>query len=377
MALNGIKVVEMLGLAPGPFCGTVLADFGATVTVVQKIEVTTLDVLSNGKKAISLNLKCPRGKQVFKKLMESSDVLIDTYRPGVLEKLGLGPQDLMKKNPKLIYARLTGYGQTGFYKDKAGHDLNYVAMSGVLSMLGKDGQPPRAPINILADLAGGSLSCVLGIILALFERSNSGKGQIIDASMTEGAAYVANWIFKSKNLPIWMGEPGTSILDGGYPSYQTYKTKDNKFIAVAALEEKFHLMFLKGLNISEEDYAVWEKNECEKKFKEIFLTKTQQEWCNIFKELDACVTPVLDLENVKNHDLHLSRKSFYVDENNLVAPEPAPRLSRTPGSASGKLPSVKPGQHTIEILTSLGYKKSEIQELINNNSVYAYKKSNL
>ncbi|CAG9566713.1 unnamed protein product [Danaus chrysippus] len=377
MALNGIKVVEMLGLAPGPFCGTVLADFGATVTVVQKIEVTTLDVLSNGKKSISLNLKCPKGKQVFKKLMDSSDVIIDTYRPGVLEKLGLGPQDLMKTNPKLIYARLTGFGQTGLYKDKAGHDLNFIAMSGVLSMLRKDGQPPRAPVNILGDFAGGSLVCALGIVLALFERTKSGKGQVIDASMTEGAAYVANWIFRSKYLPIWMEEPGTSVLDGGYPNYNTYKTKDNKFMAVGALEEKFQSMFLKGLNISEEEFLVWEKNECDEKLKEIFLTKTQQEWCNIFKDLDACVTPVLDQENVKDHELHLSRKSFYVDENNLVSPEPAPRLSRTPGLASGKLPSVKPGQHTIEIMTSLGYKKPEIQELINNNSIYAHKKSNL
>ncbi|XP_045785931.1 alpha-methylacyl-CoA racemase [Maniola jurtina] len=376
MALRGIKVVEMLGLAPGPFCGAILADFGASVTVVQKIDASPLDVLSNGKRVISINLKCNEGVEIFKKLCAESDVLLDTFRPGVLEKLGLGPTSLMKENGKLIYARLTGYGQNGEFKYKAGHDINYVAMSGILSMLSKNQQPPRPPLNIIADFAGGSLLCALGIVLALFERMKSGRGQIIDASMTEGAAYLGTWLYKSQNLPIWSGEPGTNALDGGLPCYASYKTKDNKFMAVGALEPQFYSNLLKGLELPEETYSQTDM-ECKKKFEEIFLTKTQQEWCEIFKNLDACVTPVLDIKSVDSHECNSSRKSFYKDHENLIVPEPAPRLSSTPGVSSGKQKPAEIGLHTSQILQELGYSKSEIKDFIIKNVVYARAQSNL
>ncbi|XP_069355331.1 alpha-methylacyl-CoA racemase [Maniola hyperantus] len=376
MALRGIKVVEMLGLAPGPFCGAILADFGASVTVVQKIESSPLDVLSNGKRVLSINLKCKEGVEIFKKLCAESDVLLDTFRPGILEKLGLGPTPLMKENGKLIYARLTGYGQHGEYKYKAGHDINYVAMSGILSMLSKNQQPPRPPLNIIADFAGGSLLCALGIVLALFERMKSGRGQIIDASMTEGAAYLGTWLYKSQKLPIWSGEPGTNALDGGLPCYATYKTKDNKFMAVGALEPQFYSNLLKGLGLPEETHSQTDM-ECKKKFEEIFFTKTQQEWCEIFKNLDGCVTPVLDIKSVDSHECNSSRKSFYKDHENLTVPEPAPRLSSTPGVSSGKQKPPEIGQHTLQILQELGYNKSEIKDFIKKNVVYAKAQSNL
>ncbi|KAI8435732.1 hypothetical protein MSG28_003974 [Choristoneura fumiferana] len=190
MALKGIKVVEMLGLAPGPLCGTILADFGASVTVVQKILQSPFDVMSNGKRMLSVDLKSKEGVYIIRKLCSSSDILLDTFRPGVMEKLGLGPEILLRENSGLIYARLSGYGQTGFYKSKAGHDINYVAMSGILSALSNQGAPPSPPVNLIADFAGGSFMCALGILLALYERTKSGKGQIVDASMTEGAAYL-------------------------------------------------------------------------------------------------------------------------------------------------------------------------------------------
>ncbi|CAH2231760.1 alpha-methylacyl-CoA racemase [Pararge aegeria] len=376
MALRGIKVLEMMGLAPGPFCGAILADFGASVTVVQKIESSPVDVLSNGKRTLSINLKCKDGVEIFKKLSAESDVLIDTFRPGVLEKLGLGPEPLMALNSRLIYARLTGYGQNGDYKDKAGHDINYIALSGILSMLSKNQQPPTPPINLVADFAGGSLLCTLGILLALFERMKSGKGQIIDASMTEGAAYLGTWLFKSQNLPIWSGQPGTNTLDGGLPSYATYKTKDSKFMAVGALEPQFYSNFLKGLELCEETYSQFD-TECKNKFKEIFLTKTQQEWSDIFENLDACVTPVLDLRSVYGHACNSSRKSFYKDHDNLIVPEPAPRLSSTPGISSGKQEAPELGYHTVKILQELGYSKSEICDLIKKNVVNTKAKSNL
>ncbi|CAG4944200.1 unnamed protein product [Colias eurytheme] len=378
MALRGIKVVEMIGLAPGPVCGSILADFGATVTVVSKIEPSPVDVMCTGKRMISVNLKSKEGVSVVKKLCASSDVLIDTYRPGVLEKLGLGPEALMKENTGLIYTRLSGFGQGGYYRDKPGHDINYVAVSGVLSMLQKDGQPPKPPINLLADFAGGSMISALGILMALFERTKSGKGQQIDASMVEGTAYVANWLFKSRNLPFLNQEPGKNILDGGAACYDTYRTKDDKFMAVGAIEPHFYSNFLKGLQLLEDDYNQYgDEEQNRKKFQEIFLTKTQDEWVAIFDELDACVTPVVEYNEVHKHKCNASRSSFYIDHNNLVAPEPAPRLSRTLAEASGKKQQTIHGQHTVEVLLELGYSKVEINNLLDRGIVYAMRKSNL
>ncbi|PZC77237.1 hypothetical protein B5X24_HaOG203554 [Helicoverpa armigera] len=378
MALKGIRVVEMMGLAPGPLCGTILADFGASVTVVQKMNPSPFDVMSNGKRMISLNLKTEEGVNVLKKLCATSDVLLDTFRPGVMEKLGLGPELVMKENSRLIYARLSGYGQNGFYKNSAGHDINYVAMSGILSLLSKKGEPPTPPLNLLSDFAGGGVLCALGIVMALFERTKSGQGQIIDTSMTEGAAYVGKWLFKSRQLPIWSGEPGTNPLDGGFACYQTYRTKDDKFMAVGALEPQFYSNFLKGLQLPEEEFDQVGNNEhCKNKFQEIFLQKTQEEWCEIFKDIDACVTPVLDIDTVDKHKYRVSDSSFHRDSNDMVVPEPAPRMSRTPGISSAHKPLPKPGHHTIEILNELGYSKLDIENLLQNGHVYAIIKSNL
>lgn len=342
------------------------------------MDSSPFDVMSHGKRMISINLKTKEGVKLVKKLCDSSDVFLDTFRPGVMEKIGLGPEDLLKSNSRLIYARLTGYGQNGAYKLKAGHDINYVAVSGVLSLLREPKEPPRAPVNLLADFAGGGLVCALGIVLALFERMKSGKGQIIDASMTEGAAYVATWLFKSRNLPIWSGEPGTNVLDGGFAGYGTYETKDGKFMAVGALEPQFYLNFLRGLQLSEDEYGQtgnFDRNR--NKFKEIFLTKTQDDWCRIFDNLDACVTPVVDLNCVDKNECNFTRKSFYKNDENLIVPEPAPKLSRTPGKSSGRYSLPEPGEHTVEILKELGCNTNNINELIKKGIVYVCPKSNL
>ncbi|CAG9098457.1 hypothetical protein JYU34_002383 [Plutella xylostella] len=378
MALRGIKVIEMMGLAPGPLCGTILADFGANVTVIQKINPSPFDVMSNGKRMISVNMKSKEGIEIVQKLCLSADVLLDTFRPGVMEKLGLGPEQMMKGNKKLIYARLTGYGQSGIYKDKGGHDINYTAMSGILSLLRKGNNPPVPPLNFTADFAGGSVACALGIVLALYARTSTGAGQVVDASMAEGAAYVGTWLFKSRNLPIWASEHGSNILDGGSPFYSTYKTKDNKFMAVGALEPQFYDNFLKGLQLSQDEFSQFSDPELmRKKFEELFLTKTQQEWSQIFDGLDACVTPVLELDQLADNKCTKSRGSFYQNEEDLPVPEPAPRLSRTPGVSTGRLPLPQPGEHTIQILQELKYNKKQIQSFINNGTVYAKVNANL
>lgn len=378
MALKGIKVVEFMGLAPGPLCGTILADFGASVTVIQRIEPPPFDIMSNGKRLLSVNLKTKEGVDVVKKLCLASDVLLDTFRPGVMEKMRLGPEELLKKNSHLIYARLTGYGQNSFCKSMAGHDINYVAMSGILSLLSKDNHPPTPPVNLLADFAGGSLLCALGIVLALFERTKSGKGQVIDNSMTEGVSYIATWLFKSRNLPIWMGKAGNNILDGGYAYYYTYETKDGKFMAVGAIEPQFYSNLIKGLNLDETEYPqIGDAEKCKKKFQEVFLTRTQEEWCELFENIDACVTPVLEFDNVDKYKYYSSGTSYFRDNDNLIVPTPAPKLTRTPGISVSKNSLPKPGQHTVEILKELGYSKTEINNLITNGHVYAYKKASL
>lgn len=342
------------------------------------MDSSPFDVMSHGKRMISINLKTEEGVKLLKKISDSSDVLLDTFRPGVMEKLNLGPADLLKSNSSLIYARLTGYGQNGPYKFKAGHDINYVAISGILSILQKPKEPPAAPANLLADFAGGGLMCAFGIVLALFERMKSGRGQIIDASMTEGAAYVATWLFKSRNLPIWSSVPGTNALDGGLACYCTYETKDGKFMAVGALEPQFYMNFLRGLQLSEDEYIQGENLDRDKnKFKEIFLTKTQDEWCQIFDNLDACVTPVVDFNSVDKNDCNSMRQSFYKNDENLNVPEPAPKLSLTPGKSSGRNSLPQPGEHTVDILKELGYNTENINEFSKNGIIYVCPKSNL
>lgn len=294
-----------------------------------------------------------------------------------MEKLGLGPKTLLEENKQLIYARLTGYGQDSYYKNMAGHDINYVAMSGILSLLRQGDNAPTPPLNLLADFAGGSLLCAFGIILSLFERTRSGKGQVVDCSMTAGAAYLATWLFKSQNLTIWSGEPGTNALDGGLACYGTYKTKDGKYMAVAALEPQFYSKFLEGLNLPEDDYFQTDTEKNKKKFSEIFLTKTQDEWCAIFDKLDACVTPVLDFHTVDKSKYNANNYFFCRDANNTIIPNPAPRLSRTPAVSVAQQSLPKLGQHTSEILEELGYSKKQIASLINEGCVYANTTSKL
>ncbi|XP_060516638.1 alpha-methylacyl-CoA racemase [Cylas formicarius] len=377
MALKGIKVLEIAGLAPGPFCGMVLSDFGATVIRLDKITTHSIDCLGDGKKSIALNLKDPEAIKIVKIINRSCDVIIEPFRAGIMERLGLGPDILMKDNPRLIYARLSGYGQSGSYSKRAGHDINYLALSGLLSFFGRFGENPSFPVNLVADFGGGGLMCALGIVIALFERSRSNLGQIVDNSMVHGAAYLGTFLYKSQKLPIWGNQRGKNILDGGAAFYEVYKTKDKKFVAVGALEPQFYSQLLTGLGLTiEEAPQFGDFNDMHKLFKTKFQEKTREDWCKIFDSKDACVTPVLDLHEAPKH-FHNVHQQIFTNYGGDYTPSPAPKLSRTPGLSSSIKSAPKVGQHTKEILETHGFSCQDILQLEENGVIMCYKPSKL
>lgn len=368
MALAGIRVIELAGLAPAPFCGMILADFGASVIRVDRTKAAmTVDTQARGKRSVAINLKTAAGVSLLRKLCLQSDVVLEPYRKGVMEKLGLGPQELLRENPRLIYARLTGYGQNGPLSLAAGHDINYLAMSGLLSRLGRSTEKPYAPLNLVADFAGGGLTCALGILLALLERTKSGKGQIVDASMVEGAAYVGSFVWKSRRIRMWDNPRGQNMLDSGAPFYDTYQTSDGKYMAVGAIEPQFYKELLKGLELDTADLpsqmSFDEWPEVRRIFTERFASKTQAEWTTVFDGTDACVTPVLSFEEVSSHPHNQQRGSFLQDLSGEESPSPAPVLDRTPAE-----PCLKPdpmiGEHTVDILQEFGVTPEQIEQLL-------------
>lgn len=364
-ALSGIRVVEMAGLAPAPYCGMILADFGADVVRVDRLGAGSMDTLARGKRSIAVNLKDPKGVETVLRLLAKADVLLEPFRPGVMERLGLGPDVACARNPRLIYARLTGWGQTGSYAPMAGHDINYVAISGALSVIGRKGDKPIPPINMLGDFAGGGMLCALGISMALVERFQSGKGQIIDAAMVDGAAHLASFIFKFRNNGMWKDERGTNLLDTAAHFYDTYETRDGKFVSVGAIEPQFYAALLKGMGLDpanlphQMDQGQWPA--MKEKFAAVFKTKTRDEWSAIFDGTDACVAPVLGLGEVAEHAHNRERNLLIADPTGKLEPSPAPRLSRTPGSVRRPIPTV--GQHTNEVLAEYGFADAEIAGL--------------
>ncbi|XP_050422324.1 alpha-methylacyl-CoA racemase [Adelges cooleyi] len=381
MPLKGLKVLEFSGLAPVPFVGAILSDFGAKVTVIEQTNASFAEftnLLSHGKRSISINLKHSEGVKIVKKLAKSSDILVEPFRPGVMEKLGLGPSVLMAENPMLIYSRLNGYGSNGYYSKRAGHDINYLAISGLLSLYGGKNPKPIPPVNF-SEFTGGSILCVLGILMAVIARPNIKKGQIVDANVTEGIAYAGSWFMRSQDTLLWGRPKGHNFLDGGMHFYDTYETKDGKWMAVGAIEPQFYQELLQGLGLDPDDMAQLDEEENEKNreiFSKVFKEKTQGEWCKIFDSKDACVTPVLNFKEVAQHPHNKSRNSF-IEKNNIVIPKPAPKLNETPGISSAHNSIVSCGQHTSEILMSIGYSVDKIKELKINKIVYQDPKSKI
>ncbi|CEJ60356.1 hypothetical protein PMG11_08933 [Penicillium brasilianum] len=320
--LNGIRVVELAGLAPGPFAGLLLADYGASVLRIDRPSSVSADQLTRHKTSITLDLREAKSREILLRILTATDVLIDPFRPGVLERLGLSPTDvLLKHNPRLIVARMTGFRRDGKYKDMAGHDINYIAVSGVLSMLGRAGDKPYAPGNILGDFAGGGAICFMGIILALIARTSTGRGQVVEANMVDGSAYLATFPRLATKNPSWSEPRGENLLDSGCPYYDTYETKDSgKYFAVGALEPQFYAALLRGLQLDPKSLPAREDRDQWPTLRDIFTRrfkeKTRAEWEAVFDGTDACATPILEQGELESAGYEQ---------------RPAVHLSRTPG----------------------------------------------
>lgn len=368
--LSGVRVVEIASLAPAPFGCMILADLGADVLRVDRAERCGLgaaqptDPLSRGRRSMGLNLKDPAAIQLLLQLIEDADVLVEGFRPGVAERLGFGPQTCAERNAGLIFARMTGWGQDGPLAPTAGHDIDYIAISGALSTVGRAGEPPLPPVNLLGDFGGGGMLLALGILAALVERARSGLGQVIDAAMVDGSALLTSFIYGLRANGAWQDKRGTNLLDGGAPFYDTYRTADGEYVAVGALEPQFYAALLDGLGLAgaglpgQHDRAGWPV--LRQAFTEKFGTRSRADWEQVFAGTDACVSPVLSIAEAPLHAHAVARNAF-VAVNGLRQPAPAPRFGRTVAALPTAPP--RPGADTDSVLTNLGMNATQIADL--------------
>jgi len=364
--LQGVRIIEMSGIGPGPFCGMMLADQGADVICVERLNggsyFSENDILSRSRRSIALDLKCAPAVKIVRNLCRSADGLIEGYRPGVMERFGLGPATLLADNPRLVFGRMTGWGQSGPLAQQAGHDINYLALAGALHSLGRAGEKPTPPINLLGDFGGGGMLLAFGMVAALLHARASGKGQVVDCAMIDGAALMMSMVLKFIADGRWREQRGCNFLDTGAHYYETYETSDAKFLAVGAIEPPFYAALFEKLGllpkfvaIDREDPQTWAM--MKDHLARVFKTKTRDEWTRVFEDCDACCTPVLTLAEAALHRHNIDRGTFAMIDGRLQ-PSPAPRFSETPPDRPRARPA--PGSDSISILTELGYDPSEI-----------------
>ena len=369
--LQGVRIVELAGVGPGPFAAMMLADMGADVISVDRVRgAVALDyrgptggIMRRSRRSIAVDLKHPDGPEIVLRLVTDAGGLIEGFRPGVAERLGVGPEVCLGRNPALVYGRMTGWGQDGPLAPAAGHDINYIALSGVLSGVGMLGGPPIPPMNLLGDFGGGGMLLALGMVAGMLEAQRSGQGQVVDAAMAEGAALLATAIYGLCNAG-WWGERGTNIFDGGAHFYGVYECADGRYMSVGSMEPQFYAELLEVLALDpgelpdQYDRARWP--EARQRLAEVFATRTRDEWSAAFEGSDACVMAVLDFDEAPRHPHNEARESF-IDVDGVTQPAPAPRFSRTPSAVHR--PPPQPGADTDEALTDWGFEQAEIADL--------------
>jgi alpha-methylacyl-CoA racemase len=371
--LKGVKVIEFAGIGPGPFCAMLLSDMGAEVVRIDRKGgrgANKFDVTSRGRRSLALDLKKPEAVEVALKLIAQSDALLEGFRPGVMEKLGLGPDVMLARNPKLVYGRMTGWGQTGPLSQAAGHDINYIALTGALHGIGRKGATPVPPLNLVGDFGGGALYLAFGMACALFEARGSGKGQVVDCAMTEGAASLMSMFYGFKAMGMWQDEKGVNLLDGGAHFYDTYETADGKWVSIGSIEPQFYALLLEKASLTDPEFqAQMDRSKwpsLKEKIARVMKTKTRDEWDKIMEGTDVCYAPVLSLSEAPNHPHNKARGSF-VEIDGVVQPGPAPKFSRTKVEVQGPAPTC--GQHNDEILSAFGFSTSDVVALKSSGAI--------
>ncbi|MGQ9427560.1 CaiB/BaiF CoA transferase family protein [Gilvimarinus sp. F26214L] len=365
--LNGIRVIEIAGLGPAPFCAMLLADLGAEVIRVDRLDQTGKrsqnGLVDRGRRSIALNLKSSAGRETVLRLLEGADVVLEGFRPGVMERLGLGPDACLQRNGKLVYGRMTGWGQEGPLAQSAGHDINYIAVTGALHSMGAADRPPSPPLNLVGDYGGGGMLLGLGVLAALLERNSSGKGQVVDAAMVDGSALLMTVFYGMHANGMWNDTRESNLLDGAAHFYRSYECSDGKFIAVGALEPQFYRELLEKCGLSDEAFATQDPAswpDLSERFARLFRTRSRDEWCQLL-EGDTCVAPVLDLGEAPHHPHNRARETF-VKHDGILQPAPAPRFSRSKAQLERPAPTI--GEHSENVLKSFGFEDTEIANLI-------------
>jgi alpha-methylacyl-CoA racemase len=369
--LAGVRVVEIAGIGPGPFCAMVLADMGADVLRVDRAQAVRggdpaappADVLNRGRKSVGVDLKHPDGPAVVLRLVERADALVEGFRPGVAERLGIGPDECLARNPRLVYGRMTGWGQDGPYAAAAGHDVNYIALSGVLHAIGREGQAPVPPLNLVGDFGGGGLLLAFGIVCGLLEARSSGRGQVVDAAMVDGAALLSTMVHGMLASGLWEDRRGVNLLDTGAWFYDVYETGDGRWVSVGALEPQFFAELVRLVGLGDDlppqyDRSSWPA--MRERLAAAFRTRTMDEWCAVLEGTDACFAPVLSLAEARTHP-HNAHRGTFTEVAGVAQPAPAPRFSRTPGAVAR--PPAHAGQHTGEALEEWGLTGDEVATL--------------
>jgi alpha-methylacyl-CoA racemase len=375
-ALEGVRIVEMAGLGPVPFAGMMLADHGAEVIRVERHGVThreqQIDLLSRSRKIIRIDLKYDSGRQVVRELIRGVDGIIEGFRPGVMERLGLGPVELIAENSRLVYGRMTGWGQSGPCAAAAGHDINYIALSGALHAIGRAGAKPTPPLNLLGDFGGGGMLLAFGMVAALLSAGRTGRGQVIDCAMTDGVALLMTMIWSMCATGQWRDERGMNILDSGAPFYEVYECADGRYVSIGSIEPKFFALLLRRLEIEDDmadqqfDRSAWPTIRA--RIAARFMTRSRDEWCRIMEHSDACFAPVLSLAEAPHHSHNAARGTF-VEVDGIVQPAPAPRFSGTPASAPVAHEAAPSAAATDELLQRFGVDPARILALRNEGAI--------